>query len=97
VKERAAKLDFKGELDLEFDPLLQTYKDRPLKIVVFYKGSPKQAKEISNDVFLYGISDIDMALLLMNPTDLLRGKEAPRRLTGWYHIYDPEDSYRTMG
>jgi hypothetical protein len=33
----------------------------------------------------------------MNPNDLLRGKEAPRRLSGWYHIYDPEDNYRTMG
>lgn len=97
VKERAAKMDFTGELDLDFDPLLQTYRDKPLKILVFYRGSPKKQKETSTDLFLYGVAEIDLALLLMNPQELVKGREPPRRLTGWYHIYDAEDNYRTMG
>jgi hypothetical protein len=90
-------MDFKGEIDLDLESLLHTYKEHPLKIFVFFKGNPLQMKNQNTDVFLYGVTEVDLALLLMNPANIIKGKDLPRNLMGWYHIYDPEDNYKTMG
>ena len=98
MQNRTAKLEFKGEADLELDSLVASFNKEPLKIYVFCRNTPFGIAKGGSEVFLYGVSEIDLSLLLMNGSfETGTDNERVKTISGWYHIYDPDDHYRTLG
>ena len=100
VENRTVRLGFRGELDIDLESFVSTFSKEPLKIYTFCKKSQATSRhQGSSDVFLYGQSEIDISMLLLNNKtfETTENNSRMKTLAGWYHIYDPEDPYRTMG
>jgi len=100
IKDRAVKLNFLGEVDLDLDTILASFKSRPLRIYSFQKMALNHQELLNKDatnVKVYGLSEIDLSLMLLNPNDLLLNPDRPKVLSGWYHIADTDDNYRILG
>jgi len=99
LQNRTAKLEFTGEIDLDLDAFMANFGKNPLRIYTFCQRNSHNIHQGNSDVFLYGQSEIDMSLLLSNHSNFEVSENNVRMKTvaGWYHIYDPEDPYRTMG
>ncbi len=76
---------------------MNNFSKNPLKIYTFCQTEDSHQRE--SDVFLYAQSEIDMSILLskQNKFELTENNTKVKNLVGWYHLYDPLDSYRTMG
>jgi len=100
VENRTVRLGFRGELDIDLESFVSTFSKEHLKIYTFCKKGPATSRhQGSTDVFLYGQSEIDISMLLLNTKtfETTENNSRMKTLAGWYHIYDPEDPYRTMG
>jgi len=74
-------------------------KEDTLKIFIFYTSQQNlQVYNQTSEMLLYGICEVNFDKLLSNT-----GKSAshwtnpPKTLTGWYNVYDPDDSELTVG
>jgi len=96
---RTSKLEFRGEIDLDLDSFIANFGKNPLKIYTFCQKHSHNVHQGDSDVFLYGQSEIDMSILLSNHNnfEVTENNARVKTIAGWYHIYDPEDPYRTMG
>ena len=89
-----------GSVDLSLDNILQSFKSRLLRIYIFQKMNPNSSQIFNKDsqnVKVYGLAEIDLSVLLINPDDLAKYPNNPKLLTGWYHIVDTDDGYKILG
>lgn len=102
VENRTVRLGFRGEIDIDLESFVSCFSKEPLKIYTFCKRGQATSSRHQNsttDVFLYGQSEVDISMLLLNKQtfETTENNSRVKTLAGWYHIYDPEDPYRTMG
>lgn len=96
-------MNFRGEIDVGLDWFLDAHRQRPLRIYVFVRNNTggyatqKTPNRGDNRSHLFGVTEIDLSLMLLNSQELIWRPNEPRQLSGWYHILDPEDCYKILG
>ena len=92
------RLDLRIEIDTLYEALERVSKEDSLKIFIFYTAHQPQMYNQATQMLLYGICEVNFEKLLSNSgKSISNWPNPPKTLTGWYNVYDPDDSELAVG
>jgi len=93
------RLDLRSEIDTLFETLERISKEDTLKIFIFYTSNQHhQIYNQSTEMLLYGVCEVNFDKLLTSTgKPISNWNNPPKTLTGWYNVYDPDDTELAVG